>query len=268
MTAFVARQLGRAPTRVVGLDAFATNLVYEVDAGELRLIVKASSLRDALRAEAWACARGAAAGCAAPDLLGFGRLDTEDPMSAFIMQRLPGRPIAAGHSAFREVGVCLRRLHDSKTPGFGSLAEGSWREDGEPSLQHSTWLGFLRAICAEGGALAPDGLTAEIEARAGALAAVAEGSLCHGDLKYAHILVDGDRLSGVIDWGDALFADPLFDIARFAHRADPVSLAVLLEGYDPKGALADELAWRLPLYSALWNLVDAIVDRRLAVGNA
>ena len=88
-------------------------------------------------------------------------------------------------------------------------------------------------------------------------------SVCHGDLKAAHILVDAGQLCGVIDWGDAVVADPLWDIARFAHRTDEESLSRLLEGYDPDRMLIDELAWRVPLYGALWNLVDAIVDHRL-----
>ena len=72
-----------------------------------------------------------------------------------------------------------------------------------------------------------------------------------------------DDLAGVIDWGDAVVGDPLWEIARYAHRGDARSLALLMDGYDPDGALAGEIAWRLPLYSALWVLVDAIVDHRL-----
>jgi hypothetical protein len=38
---------------------------------------------------------------------------------------------------------------------------------------------------------------------------------------------------------------------------------LLLAGYDPERAMVDELAWRVPLYEALWMLVDAIVAHRL-----
>jgi len=104
---------------------------------------------------------------------------------------------------------------------------------------------------------------AAIDAHAAALAAVKVGSLCHGDLKAAHILVDAGRLAGVIDWGDAVVGDPLWDIARFAHRVDARSVALLLAGYDPERAMVDELAWRVPLYGMLWMLVDALVAHRL-----
>ena len=53
------------------------------------------------------------------------------------------------------------------------------------------------------------------------------------------------------------------DIARFAHRADAGSVSSLLEAYDPDRVMVDELAWRVPLYGALWMLVDAIITHRL-----
>jgi len=267
IAAFVAKTLHLEATRVARLKAFETNEVYEVVAGGRDFIVKASA-HEALRAEAWACARGAEADCAAPAILGVAALD--ERTSAFVMPRVAGRPIAAGHPAFREVGRRLRRLHRFTVPRFGTLAEVAWSERDEFTLRDDSWLALLRRICADtrrigdGAAIAAaDAAGAAIDAHVAAFDAIAFGSLCHADLKTAHIFVDGDRLTGVIDWGDAAVADPVWDIARFAHRADAESLALLLEGYDPTAALADELAWRLPLYSALWMLVDAIVDHRL-----
>jgi aminoglycoside phosphotransferase (APT) family kinase protein len=272
VAAFVASELGCEATRVVRVDAFATNAVYAVDADGGRFVVKASMLHDAVRAEAWACARGAEAGCAAPAILGRGRLGTDDRMSAFIMRRVAGGPIVAGHPALPEVGGGLRRLHAVRLPGFGWLAEASWDERGDFSLRHSSWLGFLQGICGDARRLADcsvvaapvaEAAAAAIDAHADALAAVEVGSLCHGDLKAAHILVEAGRLAGVIDWGDAVVGDPLWDIARFAHRADGGAVAGLLAGYDPERALVDALAWRVPLYGALWRLVDALVAHRL-----
>jgi hypothetical protein len=193
-------------------------------------------------------------------------------MSAFIMSHVVGGPIVAGHPAFPEVGGGLRRLHDMRLPGFGWLAEALWDERSDFSLMHSSWLDFLKGIVGDTrrladsyGVAAPvaEAAAAALDAHADALAAVEVGSLCHGDLKAAHILVDAGRLAGVIDWGDAVVGDPLWDIARFAHRADAGSVSWLLEGYDPERAMVDELAWRVPLYGVLWILVDAIVAHRL-----
>src|SRR5262245_28116430 len=212
IAALVASELGCEVTRVVRADAFATNAAYEVDAGRLRFVVKTSAMHDAIRAEAWASARGAEWGCPAPAILKLARLGADDSMSALIMSRISGRPITAGHPTFRDVGIRLRRLHETRFPGVGWLAEASWDERGDWSLPHRPWLALLRGICHdarslmdsdEGGASVA-GAAAAIEARADALAAVEIGSLCHGDLKPAHIFVGAGRLAGVIDWGDAV----------------------------------------------------------------
>ena len=272
VAAFVARELGCEATRVVRVDAFATNAVYEVDADGRRCVVKAARLHNAVQAEAWACARSADAGCAAPAILGRGRLSTDDRLSAFIMRRVAGGPIVAGHPALPEVGVGLRRLHTVRLPGFGWLAEAAWDKRGDVALLHRSWRSFLQGICGDARRLADryvvaapvaEAAAAAIDAHTDALAAVEVGSLCHGDLKAAHILVEAGRLAGVIDWGDAVVGDPLWDIARFAHRADAGSVSLLLAGYDPARALVDALGWRVPLYGVLWRLVDALVAHRL-----
>src|SRR5262249_14682334 len=187
------------------------------DADGWRFVVKASMLHEALRAEAWACARGADAGCAAPAILGRGRLGTDDSMSAFIMRRVAGRPIVAGHPAVSEVGGGLRRLQDVRLPGFGWLAEASWDERGDFSLRHSSWPGFLQGICGDARSLADsyvvaapvaEAAAAALDAHAAALAAVEVGSLCHGDLKAAHLLVAAGWSFGPSPLGGAASPPP------------------------------------------------------------
>lgn len=48
--------------------------------------------------------------------------------------------------------------------------------------------------------------------------------LLHGDLNPYNVLVDGDRLTGIIDWSYARYGDPLFDFARL--RMNPFIRAV------------------------------------------
>ena len=40
--------------------------------------------------------------------------------------------------------------------------------------------------------------------------------LLHGDLSYNNIIVKNRQLMGILDWDDALFCDPVFDLANFA----------------------------------------------------
>src|SRR3989442_14174218 len=125
VAAFVASELGCEARLVVRVAAFATNAVYEVDADGRRFVVKASRMHEALRAEAWACARGADAGCATPAILGLGRLGTDDSMSACIMRRVAGGPIVAGDPAVSWGGGSLRRLPPPRVPGVGWVGGGS-----------------------------------------------------------------------------------------------------------------------------------------------
>lgn len=53
-------------------------------------------------------------------------------------------------------------------------------------------------------------LLAELET----LSEPARYHLLHGDLNPYNILIEGDRLAGIIDWSYARYGDPLFDFAR------------------------------------------------------
>jgi aminoglycoside phosphotransferase (APT) family kinase protein len=75
-------------------------------------------------------------------------------------------------------------------------------------------------------------------------------ALLHGDLHLRHLYADAGRLTGILDWGDSLYGDPLFDVARFTMTADT---AVVLAGY---GLTPDrELDRIFSQYRILWSLM-------------
>lgn len=43
-----------------------------------------------------------------------------------------------------------------------------------------------------------------------------ERALIHNDFHFENVLADGDHITGVIDWGNALYGDPLHEIAQLA----------------------------------------------------
>ena len=43
--------------------------------------------------------------------------------------------------------------------------------------------------------------------------------MIHGDLLYRNAMFEGDRLTGVFDWGCAAYGDPLYDVAWFEFWA-------------------------------------------------
>lgn len=40
-----------------------------------------------------------------------------------------------------------------------------------------------------------------------------ERRIVHADLLNRNVLVDGDRLTSVLDWGNVMYGDPLYDSA-------------------------------------------------------
>ena len=53
----------------------------------------------------------------------------------------------------------------------------------------------------------------------------------HGDLHFRHLLVDGRRASGVIDWGDLCRADPAIDLPLHWSFVPPAGRAAFLDAY-------------------------------------
>lgn len=68
--------------------------------------------------------------------------------------------------------------------------------------------------------------------------------LVHGDVGPAHLLVVGDRVSGVIDWGDARIGDPALDLAWLTHGSGAAAAVAAGYGAGP-GLLARARDWHL-----------------------
>lgn len=61
-----------------------------------------------------------------------------------------------------------------------------------------------------------------------------EGSLCHGDLHEQHVFVHNGKLNGIIDFNNALVADPLFDIAYWSIMPKGDLYNILLKSSETK----------------------------------
>lgn len=53
----------------------------------------------------------------------------------------------------------------------------------------------------------------------------------HGDLVGDHVLVEGDRIAAIVDWGDAKIADPADDLAWLAVGADEAAFESVMSAY-------------------------------------
>jgi Ser/Thr protein kinase RdoA (MazF antagonist) len=113
-----------------------------------------------------------------------------------------GEPSTASPAAWAAAGAAARMLHDAPLPPWPgqSLDEIASELDVE-----CEWL-------ITNGVLPADVVTRNRR--------VAEAALrpwtpvfTHGDLQVAHVFVDGDEITGVIDWSEASQGDALFDLA-------------------------------------------------------
>jgi aminoglycoside phosphotransferase (APT) family kinase protein len=70
-------------------------------------------------------------------------------------------------------------------------------------------------------------------AEASALSPAEPTALVHGDLHFRHVLVDGGRLAGVIDWGDMCRADSSIDLLLYWCFLPPAARPAFLAAYGP-----------------------------------
>lgn len=123
----------------------------------------------------------------------------------------------------------LRALRDLRLPGVGF---GSFNGNGDAA--HDTWSDWLRAAVTEDGEGRLAGWRDALAAVPGAMARFEAGverftelaaacpelrQVAHTDLGAGNTLVSDGRISGIIDWGNAVAGDPLYDIAHLTFWA-------------------------------------------------
>jgi aminoglycoside phosphotransferase (APT) family kinase protein len=154
-----------------------------------------------------------------------------------------GEPSAASAAAWAAVGATIRRLHDAPLPPWPGLTldDVAARLDSE-----CAWL------------LANAALPAEVTQHNREIAQAAlrpwKPAFIHGDLQITHAFVDGDSVTGVIDWSEAAPGDAMFDLAILTLGHEE-RLDDLLAGY---GLDVDREVIR-----AWWSLRSLVASRWL-----
>jgi aminoglycoside phosphotransferase (APT) family kinase protein len=157
-----------------------------------------------------------------------------------------GEPSTATSASWAAAGAAVRRLHDAPLPPWpgGSL-------DGKVSSLDSecTWL------------LANDVLPADLVTRNREVAEAAlrpwKPVFMHGDLQVAHVFVDGDDVTGVLDWSEAGQGDGLYDLASLT-LGHPEHLDDVIDGYGATDVDLDVIRawWSLRSLTAVRWLVE------------
>lgn len=154
-----------------------------------------------------------------------------------------GEPSTASPAAWAAAGAAVRRLHDAPLPPWPGRSVEAIAADLDGECE---WL-------VTSGVLPADLVTRN--------RGIAEAALrpwtpvfTHGDLQITHVFVDGDELTGVIDWSEASRGDAMFDLATLTLGHED-RLADVVAGY---GSGVD-----LDVIRAWWSLRSLLAVRWL-----
>jgi Ser/Thr protein kinase RdoA (MazF antagonist) len=140
-------------------------------------------------------------------------------------------PSTASSAAWAAAGAAARTLHDAPLPPWPGW---SLDEFASHLADECEWL------------VANDVLSADVVTRNRRLAEAAlrpwTPVFTHGDLQLTHVFVDGDDVTGVIDWSEACQGDALFDIATLT-LAHEEHLGDVVAGYGTDVDLEVIRAW-------------------------
>ncbi|MET8622561.1 aminoglycoside phosphotransferase family protein [Kitasatospora sp. NPDC004669] len=157
-----------------------------------------------------------------------------------------GEPSTASPAAWAAAGAAIRKLHDAPLPSRPGRA-------GRSIVALAAELDDECELLVTNGVLPADLVTRNRQ--------VAEAALrpwtpvfTHGDLQITHVFVDGDEVTGIIDWSEAGQGDALFDLATLTLGHEE-HLGDVVAGY---GADVD-----LDVIRAWWSLRSLLVVRWL-----
>ncbi|MFJ7086869.1 phosphotransferase family protein [Streptomyces griseus] len=111
-----------------------------------------------------------------------------------------GGPATGSPAAWAAAGAAIRRLHNAPLPPRSGRAGRS--------------VGELAAELDANGLLPADLVTRNRRVAEAALRPWTP-AFTHGDLQIAHVFLEGDQITGIIDWSEAGRGDALYDLATF-----------------------------------------------------
>ena len=202
---------------------------YAVSAGGREYVVRLNAAAHAAESFAkddYAWRHFASADLPIPHIVAIGETDAE---YYAISERVAGRTLMDCSEA--ELRAALPALLDALealagADTSGSTGYGDW--DGEGNARFGSWQEFLADIIENH----PKGYFKDwhrflrngfierdvFETVYGRMLQLAEGcpdmrALVHNDYQFENVIVDGEKITGVIDWANALYGDPLYDVA-------------------------------------------------------
>lgn len=116
-----------------------------------------------------------------------------------------GEPSTASSSAWAAAGAAIRQLHEAPLPPW------TGRRRRGPDELAAELDGECELLVANG--ILPTDLVDRNRQVAEAAIRPWTPAFTHGDLQIEHVFLDGDEVTGIIDWSEAGRGDALFDLA-------------------------------------------------------
>ncbi|MFR0355187.1 phosphotransferase family protein [Streptomyces sediminimaris] len=157
-----------------------------------------------------------------------------------------GGPSTGSPAAWAAAGAAIRKLHDAPLPPRPGRA-------GRSIAALAAELDDECALLVTNGVLPADLVTRNCQVAEAALRPWAP-AFTHGDLQIAHVFLDGDEVTGIIDWSEAGRGDALYDLATFTLGHEE-HLHDVIAGYGTDVDLDVVHAW--------WSLRSLLAVRRL-----
>ncbi|MCX5134192.1 phosphotransferase family protein [Streptomyces sp. NPDC102256] len=156
-----------------------------------------------------------------------------------------GGPSTGSPGAWAAAGAAIRKLHDAPLP--------PWPGRGRGLDELRTELDEECEVLVTSGVLPADLVTRNRQVAEAALRPWTP-AFTHGDLQIAHVFVEDDEVTGIIDWSEAGQGDALYDLATFTLGHEE-HLDDVIAGYGTDVDLAVIHAW--------WALRSLLVVRWL-----
>ncbi|MEV5528576.1 phosphotransferase family protein [Streptomyces prunicolor] len=158
-----------------------------------------------------------------------------------------GGPSTGSPTAWAAAGAAIRKLHDAPLPPWpGQSGRGLQELAAELDNECESLVT---------NSLLPADLVTRNRQIAEAALRTWTPAFTHGDLQIAHVFVDGDEVTGIIDWSEAGQGDALYDLATFTLGHEE-HLADVVAGYGTDVDLDVIRAW--------WSLRSLLVVRWLS----
>jgi aminoglycoside phosphotransferase (APT) family kinase protein len=180
------------------------------------------------------------------------------PPAVLVLRFIDGTPLGPGvdRAAWCDAGALLRRLHRLSWPAEAGAA--TWSGRSWPD-HFRWWTDHERGQSLSDGSL-PASAVREIHRYLSTSFAhmdQPELHLLHGDCQADHYLVTtSTRIAGVLDFGDAILGDPVWDLAILTLDV-PDMLPDVLRGYRPDAATEHRTQELLPAYQLIRRLGSA-----------